>query len=144
MDDDEQEEGGHFNLPIKKRGAIVAVVTLLAGFVLVMAFVFIKNRGGLQVADIVASSVRSEHVTTSGDGSKVLSDKVLVMMRPEAYASIGTLAGQIGVKVDGSTAADPNTYVVSFPQATGYQLRKIIDQFRQSPDVLDAQMISAE
>ncbi len=129
----------------KTIGIIVAVGVLFAGLVLVIAFVLLRQHGGDTIAGIVKDSIRSQRITSGGDGTRVVSDSLLVTIREGAERSaITDIASTHNAKVRGMVQDQANTYIVSFREATIRELRQLISVFKSYPDVVDVALIPVE
>lgn len=122
----------------------ILVAMLFFGIVLVLMAGFIRQRGGEDVATIVQEAVKNQRLATDG-GYKVVADKMLVVFRQGATGEQkDAVARTNNVKIVGKVVGEADTYVVEFVARTGRELRVLSERLRQSVDVVDARLISAE
>ncbi|MDP3963489.1 MAG: hypothetical protein Q8Q39_03255 [bacterium] len=123
----------------------IAVAVFFCGIVLVLIFNFIKQRGGENVAAIVADAIEGQRLTNDA-GTLVVADKLLVVFRQSATMEQRQAAAQhAGVRIVGEVVGSRDTYVVSLSQAiTARELKSVVGRLAQSPDILEARMIIAE
>jgi len=129
----------------KTVGIIIAMGVLFAGAVITIVFILLNRYGGQDVARIVKDSVESQRITVSGEGTQVVSDKILVTFREGATdANVEDAARQSSVHIVGKLAKEDLVYVVSFPPTNVRGLRQLISNLEQHPDVVEASMIPVE
>lgn len=129
----------------KTIGVIVAIGVLFAGAVLVIAFVFLKQRGGYDVARMVRDAVDEQRVIQTSEGQRFISDRLLVTLHPSApLSALADIARSVRARIGGAVVDQEYTYVVLFTPVSARQLRQMVELFKRHPDVVDAAMIPAE
>ena len=123
----------------------IAIAVFFCGIVLVLIFNFIKQRGGADVASIVADAVKGQRLTNDGT-VLVVADRLLVVFREGSTDEQRQSAVRnAGVRIVGEVVGSRDTYVVSFPKTLiARELKALVGRLMQSPAILDARMIIAE
>ena len=129
----------------KTAGIIVVLGVLFAGAVIVIVLILVEQQGGYEIGAMVRDAVKSQRIAIEGESTKIISDRILVIFRPNvSVGKMQEIAAKTGVKIQGKVAEQPNTYIVSLPSATVRQLRQLVTNLKQSADVVDASIIPVE